>query len=101
MIVEAYPELIDVQSMISWTPAMFACRNGYKDILQYLHQNGAQLERERGYSAIHAACFGGDPDILRYLLEDAKVNPNPDTYDRIPIYISLDKNVRFILINII
>ena len=75
---------------------MFACRYGYKEIAQYLYSKGAQLERERGYCALHAACYSGDPEILRYLLEDAKVNPNPESQERIPLYIALASNVKYV-----
>lgn len=79
--------------MISWTPVMFACRYGHKDIVQFLHQKGAVLERDRGYCAIHAACYGGDYETMKYLLEEAKVNPNPESQERIPLYIALSSNV--------
>ncbi len=65
--------------MIGWTPAMFAARYGHKDMLQYLHQNGALLEFDKGYGCLHLACFSGDFDTLKYLLEVAKVNPNPES----------------------
>lgn len=93
LISEAHPDLIDAQSMIGWTPVMFACRYGYLDILQYLHKAGALLERERGYCALHAACYGGDTEIVRYLLEEAKVSPNPESNERIPMFICLGSNV--------
>eukprot|EP00347_Sterkiella_histriomuscorum_P006505 403352510 len=95
-IIEDSPELIDSQSMINWTPVMMACRYGHKDIVQYLHENGAQMERERGYTAIHAACYSGDIDTLKYLLEVAKVNPNPESQERIPLYIALSTNKQLI-----
>lgn len=92
-IVEDHPEMIEAQSMINWTPVMFACRYGYKDIVKFLHENGAILEKERGYLAIHAACYSGDHETMRYLLEEAKVNPNPESQERIPLYIALSSNV--------
>ena len=79
--------------MINWTPVMFAARYGHKDILQYLHQKGAILERDRGYCAIHAACYSGDFETMKYLLEEAKVNPNPESQERIPLYIALSSSV--------
>jgi hypothetical protein len=36
-IVELYPELIDEQSLIYWTPVMIACRYGYLDIAKFLY----------------------------------------------------------------
>jgi len=76
---------------------MFACRYGYKDIVEFLHGKGAVLERDRGYCALHVACYGGDWDTVKYLLEEAKVNPNPETQDRLPLYIALSSNVTFSL----
>lgn len=80
--------------MTNWTPVMMACRYGHKDIVQFLHEKGAPLERERGYSTIHAACYGGDIETTKYLLEVGKVNPNPESYERIPLCIALNYNVR-------
>lgn len=73
---------------------MFACRYGYKEIVEYLHEQGAMLERDRGYGALHAACYGGDTEIVRYLLEVAKVTPNPESNERIPMFICLTSNVK-------
>ena len=78
-IIESYPELIEVRSQLGWPPALFAARYGYKNMLEYLHKKGARLEYERGYNTLHVACYGADPDTIRYLFEVGKVNPNPDT----------------------
>jgi ankyrin repeat protein len=78
-IIESYPELIEVRSQLGWPPALFAARYGYKNMLEYLHKKGARLEYERGYNTLHVACYGADPETIRYLFEVGKVNPNPDT----------------------
>ncbi|CDW74318.1 ankyrin repeat protein [Stylonychia lemnae] len=82
--------------MSSWTPIMMACRYGHLDVVKYLHEKGAQLERERGYCAIHAACYGGDYDTVKYLLETANVNPNPEQYERVPLFIAITINRQLI-----
>ena len=76
-IIDEYPELLEARSQLQWTPVMFACRYGHVEILEYLHKKGAQLEFERGYSCLHVACYGGEPEVIKYLFEVAKVNPNP------------------------
>ncbi len=76
-IIEMYPDMLEARSQLGWSPAMFACRYGHLSILEYLHKKGAQLEFERGYNCLHVACYGGDPDIVKYLFEVGKVNPNP------------------------
>ena len=72
-------DLLDCVAMNSWTPVMFACRYGYLDIVRFFHSKGASFERDKGYCAIHAACYGGDKDVLVYLLEEVKVNVNPES----------------------
>jgi len=72
---------------------MIACRYGHLEAVKYLHEKGAQLEKERGYCAIHSACYGGDYETVKYLLETAKVNPNPEQYERLPLFIAITTNV--------
>ncbi len=72
---------------------MFACRYGHKEILEFLHKKGAQLEFERGYNCLHVACYGGDIDTMRYLFETAKVNPNPESQERVPLFLAMTSNV--------
>ena len=78
-IIDQYPELIETKSISAWTPIMFACRYGYKDIVEFLHKQGALVEFERGYCCSHLACYGADVDTLKYLFEVAKVSPNPES----------------------
>jgi ankyrin repeat protein len=78
-ILEEYPEFLEIKSSIGWTPALFASRYGHKEVLEYLHKKGAQLEFERGYNCSHVACYGADPETLKYLFEVAQVNPNPQS----------------------
>jgi hypothetical protein len=58
---------------------MMAARYGYLDIVKYLRSKGAAIEREKGYECVHATCFGGDLDTLKFLIEDEKINANPET----------------------
>ena len=43
---------------------MFACRYGHIEIVKYLHQKGALIEREKRYTPLHTACYGGDVDVV-------------------------------------
>ena len=72
---------------------MFAFRYGHVEILEYLHKKGAQLEFERGYSCLHVACYGGEPEVIKYLFEVAHVNPNPVGQERVPLFLVLSANV--------
>ena len=68
---------------------MFACRYAYLDIVKYLSEKGAIFEREKGYASLHAACYGGDYQITRFLLAEKKINPNPESQEKIPLFIVL------------
>jgi ankyrin repeat protein len=70
---------LETRSQLGWPPVLFAARYGHKDILEFLHKKGANLEFERGYNALHVACYGADPETIKYLFEVGKVNPNPET----------------------
>ena len=54
------------------------------------------MEYDKGAGCLHAACYGGDHDTLKYLFEVAGVNPNPDSIDRTPMLIALSINVSII-----
>ena len=73
------PELLNSEAANGWSPTMFACRYGYLDIVKYLHKKGAQFERDKGYCASHAACYGGDEEVVNYLLDEVKVQVNPES----------------------
>ena len=54
-----------------WTPLMWAARKGHKDCVQYLMQNGAQLDLkdEYGWTALHRAANGGHLEVMKRLVE--------------------------------
>ena len=68
---------------------MFACRYAYLDMVKYLYSKGAEVEREKGYAALHAACYGGDYEVVKFLLTELKIKPNPQSQEKIPLFIVL------------
>ena len=52
-----------------WTAVMFAAYCGNRDIVQYLHQAGADLNirSNSGSTAVMLAAYNGHRDIVRYL----------------------------------
>ena len=50
---------------------MLTARYGHLELLKFLHQNGAMMEYEKGAGCLHAACYGGDHETLKYLFEVA------------------------------
>ena len=52
-----------------WTALMLAVRGGHGDIVQYLHQAGADIniKSNEGWTAVMVAASEGHGDIVRYL----------------------------------
>ncbi|MDZ7693969.1 MAG: ankyrin repeat domain-containing protein [Balneolaceae bacterium] len=59
------------------TALMFASYNGHLDVIRYLVDNGAQLDRKNkeGRTALMFAASGPFPDVVQYLLEQG-ADPN-------------------------
>ena len=57
------------------TPFMIACRNGQRDVVQFLLNNprSGQIDLNakdwKGWTAVYHACYAGQTDILRLLLD--------------------------------
>ena len=85
--------LLDAQCDTYWTPIMFAARYGHLKIVQYLAQQGAQIEHSSTfYNSLHAACFGQSIDTVKFLINDCKVDVNPQTLEKTPLYIATQLN---------
>ncbi|XP_046572743.1 putative ankyrin repeat protein RF_0381 [Haliotis rubra] len=61
-----------------WTPAMKAAIKGHKDVFDLIVKEGADLSLvdEEGDSILHAACEGGNVDIVTYMLKQNSVTIN-------------------------
>lgn len=63
--------------MNNWSLPMFACRYGNLELLQYLAQKKFTLDGAYQYTLVHAACFGNELEVLRYLIDVMKKEPVP------------------------
>ena len=67
---------------------MFASRYGHLKIVKYLAEKGARLENQSTYNPLHTACFGQSIQTVQYLILDRKVDVNPQTQEKTPLYIA-------------
>ena len=56
---------------------MFAARYGHIKVVQYLAEQGAELEPTTTYNPLHAACFGQSIETVRFLVEEKGIDVNP------------------------
>ncbi|XP_046572745.1 putative ankyrin repeat protein RF_0381 [Haliotis rubra] len=61
-----------------WTPAMKAAIKGHKDVFDLIVKEGADLSLvdKEGDSILHAACEGGNVEIVTYMLKQSSVDIN-------------------------
>ena len=69
--------LLNCQCETFWTPIMFSARYGHIKVVQYLAEQGAELEPTTTYNPLHAACFGQSIETVRYLVEEKAIDVNP------------------------
>eukprot|EP00047_Mylnosiga_fluctuans_P003041 m.227128 g.227128 ORF g.227128 m.227128 type:complete len:668 (+) comp11542_c0_seq1:246-2249(+) len=65
--------LLHVYGLDGCTPFLLACKHGHLSIAQYLLEQGASTgdrdkDPKRQGLAIHYACWGGNPDVIAWLL---------------------------------
>lgn len=81
-----YPEFKNkVVDRNNWTPVMYACRYGNVELLDYFVENGFILELPGTYGLLHIASFAGELEVLKYLIEKLKKDPNPLTVETTPL----------------
>lgn len=71
---------------------MFAARYGHLPIVKYLAGLGARLENMTTYGPLHAACFGLSITVVRNLINEWRVDVNPQTQEKTPLYIATSLN---------
>ena len=71
---------------------MFAARYAYLDIVQLLVEKGAKLlnPNPQCYGALHAACYGGDEEVIKYLIIKAKYPLHKERFEGTNIALSYD-----------
>ncbi|KAI1747319.1 ankyrin repeat-containing domain protein [Xylaria castorea] len=70
-----------------------------QDIIRFLiDEAGADVAMQGGYlwSALHAACLGGTPELIKMLIEKGAELDNADTMDRRPIHYATFRTVKHI-----
>ena len=78
-LIEVYRLGVDIEMFDGWTPFMYACMNGWCEIIDYLRGKGAQVDHrdKSGRTAFHwvvknnhkealkrLMAFEADPDVL-------------------------------------
>ncbi|XP_071097462.1 serine/threonine-protein phosphatase 6 regulatory ankyrin repeat subunit A-like [Haliotis cracherodii] len=61
---------INTRSEGGWTPVLTAAVRGYRNIFDVLVKEGCDLSAvlDNGNNILHVACFGGNTDIIQYLV---------------------------------
>ncbi len=71
LLIEEQPGLIDTTSWGNWTPLHRASQHGHKDIVDFLLQEGANLEARTvlGMTPLYVAIYSQKRDIVQFLIE--------------------------------
>ncbi|XP_071115571.1 ankyrin repeat domain-containing protein 50-like [Haliotis cracherodii] len=61
---------IKCKEWIGWTPVMLAAGNGHREVVELLVSKGysMSLVNERGDNILHCACWGGEVEMVKYIL---------------------------------
>jgi len=83
---KCYPEFRNkVVDRNNWTPVMYACRYGNVELLEFFVEKQFILEIPGTYGLLHIASFAGELQVLKYLIEKLKKDPNPLTVETTPL----------------
>lgn len=81
---EQYPKYKNsFSSSNSWSPVAYACRYGNIDLVKYFIRNNFNYESSPGFNLLHVCCLSGEVGMLRFLVEEVKMNPNSIPIDNI------------------
>lgn len=74
-------------------PHYFACTKGFIDVVKYLVEYGADINKETkdGISPLSIACSNGDQEIIKYLVEHGA---NINNYGITPLFATCGKGDR-------
>ncbi|XP_067653298.1 putative ankyrin repeat protein RF_0381 [Haliotis asinina] len=84
---------INSRGVLRMTPAITAAKKGRKDVVEFLMRKGANMSLvdQRGWNILHAACWGGDVETVKYVLSQ-KININSlDLLRRTPVILASRK----------
>lgn len=90
----------DKNFMQNMCPIHIAARFGYKEIVEALIENGADINIKGyfGYTALHEACRKNNIDIVNILIKNgADVNIKSGRYGFMPLYLACENNYEEII----
>ena len=65
---------LNVKDNFGWTPFMWACKNGHKDVVKLLLDNSERIDLNArnnfGTTAYMQAWYNGHKDVVKLLLEN-------------------------------
>lgn len=87
---------IDGPGQDAWTPVMMAAGKGHRGVFSLLVRKGCDLTLDAGGTNIlHAACIGGDEEIVEYVLLQDIVDVNKrEKTGRSPVMMAAEKGHR-------
>ncbi|XP_046341394.2 ankyrin-1-like [Haliotis rufescens] len=61
---------IKCKEWIGWTPVMLAAGNGHREVVELLVSKGSSMSlvNKRGDNILHCACWGGEVEMVKYIL---------------------------------
>ncbi|XP_048245222.1 ankyrin repeat domain-containing protein 50-like [Haliotis rufescens] len=61
---------INCKEWIGWTPVMLAAGNGHREVVELLVSKGSSMSlvNKRGDNILHCACWGGEVEMVKYIL---------------------------------
>lgn len=102
MIVNGYPNAVQVENNRGWRPLQIACINSALDVVQYMLGSNtsllSNLVDEEGNNSLHLACKGGNCEVMKYLLEEhASLAMTANKMNLLPLHELCDKSRKEII----
>ncbi len=86
-LLEAEHDVNQMDAFQKSTPLMWAAKEGHIDCVEFLIQNGAQLDLkdEHGWTALHHATYGGHLEVMKRLVEAGQDVNQGGSWKRTPL----------------